>query len=130
VLGGKLAGHGECFAFILQHLLIFFRIFIIEGLLTILVGIASFWVIQDFPDTAKFLTDAERAVVVGRLQADDQFSAGGENLKVKVSPAVFDKTILTPTSIVHLEELGGLENICWKYVSTRNFVAPWNEPTL
>ena len=35
-------------------------IFIIEGLLTVLVGIASFWVIQDFPDTAKFLTEDER----------------------------------------------------------------------
>ena len=35
-------------------------IFIIEGLLTVLVGVASFWVIQDFPDTAKFLTEDER----------------------------------------------------------------------
>ena len=35
-------------------------IFIIEGLLTVLVGITSFWVIQDFPDTAKFLTEDER----------------------------------------------------------------------
>jgi MFS family permease len=35
-------------------------IFILEGLFTVLCAIASFWVIQDFPETAKFLTEAER----------------------------------------------------------------------
>lgn len=35
-------------------------IFILEGLATILAASASFWIIQDFPDTAKFLTDTER----------------------------------------------------------------------
>lgn len=35
-------------------------IFILEGLFTILCAIASFWVIQDFPETAKFLTSTER----------------------------------------------------------------------
>ena len=34
-------------------------IFILEGLATVLVAIASFWVLQDFPDNAKFLTEAE-----------------------------------------------------------------------
>ncbi|KIJ54472.1 hypothetical protein M422DRAFT_200255 [Sphaerobolus stellatus SS14] len=56
-------------------------IFILEGLVTILAGVASFWIVQDFPDTAKFLTDKERAFVVWRLQQDGQFSAGGEKLK-------------------------------------------------
>ncbi|KAG6831616.1 hypothetical protein H0H87_004678 [Tephrocybe sp. NHM501043] len=59
-------------------------IFILEGLATVLAGVASFWIIQDFPDTAKFLTEAERTVVVRRLQGDDQFSAaGGEKLEMK-----------------------------------------------
>ncbi|KAJ7066454.1 MFS general substrate transporter [Mycena amicta] len=58
-------------------------IFILEGLATVLAGVASFWIIQDFPDTAKFLTEAERAVVVRRLQSDDQFSAAGEELRWK-----------------------------------------------
>ncbi len=34
-------------------------IFILEGLFTVLVGVASFWVIQDFPETAKFLSETE-----------------------------------------------------------------------
>ncbi|KAI0769158.1 MFS general substrate transporter [Irpex lacteus] len=58
-------------------------IFILEGLATVLAGVASFWIIQDFPDTAKFLTEEERTVVIRRLQDDDQFSAAGEHLKLK-----------------------------------------------
>lgn len=58
-------------------------IFILEGLVTVVAGAASFWIIQDFPDTAKFLTEEERTLVIRRLQADDQFSAAGENLKMK-----------------------------------------------
>ena len=58
-------------------------IFILEGLLTIVAGILSFWIIQDFPDNAKFLTEAERTIVIRRLQSDDQHSAAGERLKMK-----------------------------------------------
>jgi len=58
-------------------------IFILEGAATFLAGAASFWIIQDFPDTAKFLTEAERTFVVRRLQGDDQFSAAGEKFQMK-----------------------------------------------
>ena len=58
-------------------------IFILEGLATIVAGTASFFIIQDFPDTARFLSEAERAVVIQRLQNDDQFSAGGEKFKFR-----------------------------------------------
>ena len=56
---------------------------VLEGLATFLAGAASFWIIQDFPDTAKFLTEAERTVVIRRLQVDDQFSAAGESFKMR-----------------------------------------------
>ena len=56
-------------------------IFILEGLITVLAGAASFWIIQDFPDTARFLTEEERTFVIRRLQADDQHSAAGEDLR-------------------------------------------------
>ena len=58
-------------------------IFILEGLITVVAGALSFFIIQDFPDSAKFLTEEERTVVIGRLQEDDQFSAAGEKLKLK-----------------------------------------------
>ncbi|BBN18170.1 MFS transporter, ACS family, DAL5 transporter family protein [Marchantia polymorpha subsp. ruderalis] len=51
-------------------------IFILEGLVTVLAGFASFWLVPDFPDTAKFLTADERAFIIARLQADGQLSAG------------------------------------------------------
>jgi len=58
-------------------------IFILEGLITVIAGAASFFIIQDFPDNAKFLKEDERAFVIRRLQADDQFSAAGETLRWK-----------------------------------------------
>lgn len=53
-------------------------IFILIGLATFLLGVASIWLVQDFPDTAKFLTDGERKVVVHRLSGDQKTSAAGE----------------------------------------------------
>ena len=35
-------------------------IFILEGLLTVVCAVASFWILEDFPDTAKFLSETER----------------------------------------------------------------------
>lgn len=56
-------------------------IFILEGLATILVGIASFWMVHDFPDEAKFLTDDERRRVLRRLAVDKQGSSKHEDFK-------------------------------------------------
>lgn len=50
-------------------------IFIIEGLLTTLIGIAGYWLVVDFPDSKKraswrFLPERERRWVVARVDAD------------------------------------------------------------
>ncbi|KAH8884162.1 MFS general substrate transporter [Thozetella sp. PMI_491] len=45
-------------------------IFIIEGLLTVVVGVISKWWIADWPETARFLNDEERAMLVSRLAED------------------------------------------------------------
>ncbi|EIM92725.1 MFS general substrate transporter [Stereum hirsutum FP-91666 SS1] len=58
-------------------------IFILEGLATVIVAVLSPFVLQDFPENAKFLTETERVFVVRRLQADMQFSAGGEKFHLK-----------------------------------------------
>ncbi|EGO05158.1 hypothetical protein SERLA73DRAFT_128891 [Serpula lacrymans var. lacrymans S7.3] len=58
-------------------------IFILEGIFTVLMAIASFWIIEDFPGSAKFLSEAEKVFVIRRLQADLQFSAGGEKFKAQ-----------------------------------------------
>ncbi|KAK0650014.1 major facilitator superfamily transporter [Cercophora newfieldiana] len=54
-------------------------IFILEGLLTVLFGIASFWFVYDFPSEAKFLSPEDRARVMRRLRADKQSSANSES---------------------------------------------------
>jgi len=58
-------------------------IFILEGLFTVVVAFLSFWVIQDYPETAKFLSEEERIFVVRRLQDDVRLSAAGEKYKKK-----------------------------------------------
>jgi MFS family permease len=45
-------------------------IFIIEGLITVVVGVLSKWWIADWPETAKFLNDDERKHLVARLAQD------------------------------------------------------------
>lgn len=39
-------------------------IFILEGILTVLVAVLAFFTLFDFPETASFLTEEERAFVV------------------------------------------------------------------
>ena len=46
-------------------------IFIIEGLVTIVIAIGSKFLIVDWPETAKFLNDEERKLLIGRLAADN-----------------------------------------------------------
>lgn len=58
-------------------------IFIIEGLLTVVVSIASFWMVFDFPDDAKFLSDVDRQRVIRRLKLDKQSSAEHEQFKME-----------------------------------------------
>jgi hypothetical protein len=46
------------------------RIFIIEGLITVVIGVASKWWIPDWPENAKFLNDDERRLLLARLAQD------------------------------------------------------------
>ncbi|GKU05194.1 tartrate transporter [Fusarium langsethiae] len=47
-------------------------IFILEGIVTVIVAIIAFWALYDFPETAGFLTEEERAFVVFRLKYQGQ----------------------------------------------------------
>lgn len=57
-------------------------IFILEGIATVLVGIASIWMVFDFPDEATFLSSVDRQRVIRRLKADQQSSAEHESFKM------------------------------------------------
>lgn len=59
------------------------RVQILEGLATILVGIASYWMVHDFPAEATFLSPDDRARVLRRLRSDKQASSGHEDFQMK-----------------------------------------------
>ncbi|PTB70448.1 MFS general substrate transporter [Trichoderma citrinoviride] len=64
-------------------------IFILEGIATVLVAALAFFFLYDFPETATFLTEEERAFVVYRLkyQGQVQTSADGEIEQAQVAQA-------------------------------------------
>jgi MFS family permease len=56
-------------------------IFILEGILTFIVACTAYWAINDYPRTAKFLTEEERFEVERRLTSDRSSLADEFNLK-------------------------------------------------
>lgn len=110
-------------------------IFILEGLATIVAALFSYWFIQDLPDTAKFLTEEERALigfgisqaltlvcsgvfVIRRLQDDTKFSAAGESFKKKyVWKSLTDwKTWIASESVFCTSLVGSLTvELKWVY---------------
>jgi nitrate/nitrite transporter NarK len=55
---------------------------ILEGLFTLFVGLASYCMVHDFPDSATFLTPDDRTRVLRRLRADKQASANHESFQM------------------------------------------------
>ncbi|OAA35395.1 high-affinity nicotinic acid transporter [Metarhizium rileyi] len=51
-------------------------IFILEGIATVVVALSAFFLIHDFPDTASFLTEEEKAFVIHRLKYQGQTMMG------------------------------------------------------
>ncbi|KAI9170792.1 transporter [Paramyrothecium foliicola] len=63
-------------------------IFILEGIVTVLVAFIAFYALYDFPETAGFLTEEERAFVVFRLKYQSQVSRGKQSIERKVPEAL------------------------------------------
>jgi len=57
-------------------------IFILEGILTVIISVASFWMVHDFPDDSTFLTPDDRRRVLRRLKEDNQGAAEHEAFKM------------------------------------------------
>ncbi|OMH86405.1 putative transporter [Zancudomyces culisetae] len=64
----------------IQSIFKYGRIFLFEGILTLLVGIFSFFTILDTPETSKILTEEERVLILRRLR-----ESHGLATKAKVS---------------------------------------------
>ena len=52
-------------------------IFILEGILTILIGIAAFFLVPDFPQQARWLTHEERTFVMARVGTSENEAQSG-----------------------------------------------------
>ena len=78
-------GRGSYLAFLTIDLLKF----LLEGIMTVILGVISIWIIVDFPDDATFLDPLERFVVALRLKNDGQRSHRYEKLKWKYIFAAF-----------------------------------------
>lgn len=55
---------------------------ILEGLLTVVVAVAAFFILFDFPETASFLSQEERAFVAYRLKYDGQDESTEINMRI------------------------------------------------
>ena len=64
-------------------------IFILEGVLTCVVALFFFFVIPDFPEEARWLTEEERAYVKARLRVDQGRSAAERRIRVRDVVNVF-----------------------------------------
>lgn len=63
-------------------------IFILEGIATVIVAVMSFFLLYDFPETASFLTEEERAFVVFRLKYQGHAESDSESAShVRVAEA-------------------------------------------
>ncbi|VUC21326.1 unnamed protein product [Clonostachys rosea] len=62
-------------------------IFILEGIVTVVVAFASFFLLHDFPETASFLTEEERQFVIYRLKYQGQTSTQTDEGTVQVAQA-------------------------------------------
>jgi len=56
-------------------------IFILEGIVTLIVAFAAYWVINDYPETAKFLSQEEKDEVQRRLKLDRRSLADEFHIK-------------------------------------------------
>ena len=83
-------------------------IFILEGLATVIIGIASFWMVYDFPDQATFLSPDDRFRVYRRLKEDQQASAEPEEFSWEhVTASLTDWKTYT-SSLIYMGCGGGL----------------------
>lgn len=85
-------------------------IFILEGLLTVVIGIASFWMVHDFPDEARFLSPDEKNRVLRRLASDKQGSSKHEDFQVSFLTQVLKDWKTYTGMIIYM---GKSENFFW-----------------
>ena len=76
-------------------------VFILEGLLSCVLSIAAFFLVTDFPEQAKWLSDDERAFVVGRLAANEGESGVEEKITFRGILGMFKDWKMIPGALMY-----------------------------
>ncbi|RUS34286.1 major facilitator superfamily domain-containing protein [Jimgerdemannia flammicorona] len=65
-------------------------IFLIEGCISAFLAIVAYFYVQDFPETARFLTEAEKSVELARLGAEKAIASTAKLSKRQIYDALID----------------------------------------
>ncbi|KAK0505251.1 major facilitator superfamily domain-containing protein [Armillaria luteobubalina] len=82
-------------------------LFIIEGIPAILMGVTTLFILPDFPQTAKFLTERERSTVIDRLSKDAPSKEGKTWDNGEVLRLLADPTFWTFSAVWFCHAVGG-----------------------
>ncbi|KAF6748836.1 major facilitator superfamily domain-containing protein [Ephemerocybe angulata] len=66
-------------------------IFLVEGLLTVVLGLVTWFFVADFPQKNKFLTEEQTKMILDRVEADR-----GDSVPDEITPRVVGKHLLDP----------------------------------
>ncbi|KAK8132142.1 phthalate transporter [Apiospora kogelbergensis] len=114
-------------------------IFIVEGLITCLLGIGGYWLLVDFPDSSRvswnFLGARERAWVVKRVNADrgdaetpkfdfKRFMAAGADLKIWAYALIFFNTTTITYALAYFLPIILTVNLGFEVGAAQCLVAP------
>ncbi|KIK70108.1 hypothetical protein GYMLUDRAFT_187714 [Collybiopsis luxurians FD-317 M1] len=86
-------------------------IFIIEGIITVAVGLVAFLVLVDFPSTAKFLTPEERAFIVAKKKFDNSSVGEEEKFELKYVYQAFTDWQVWIHILIYMSLIGPLYGI-------------------
>ncbi|KAK0240782.1 major facilitator superfamily domain-containing protein [Armillaria nabsnona] len=82
-------------------------LFIIEGIPAILMGVTTLFILPDFPQTAKFLTERERLTIIDRLSKDAPSKEGKTWDNSEVLRLLADPTFWTFSAVWFCHAVGG-----------------------
>ncbi|KAI0804538.1 MFS general substrate transporter [Irpex lacteus] len=86
-------------------------IFILEGIATVIVGVISYFILVDFPDTAHFLTPEERAYVLWKKKYDNSSVGESEKFALRHVWAAFKDWQVWLHILIYMSIIGPLYGI-------------------
>lgn len=114
-------------------------IFVIEGIITCLLGIAGYWLVVDFPDSTRrtwgFLNARERALVTARVNVDRgdarplpfnlrSFLGGGTSWRIWAYALIFFNSTTISYALAYFLPIILVENMRFSVAAAQCLVAP------